>query len=263
MAYYFDNLAYLLITQPERVPRGIKARPAQSTQRHRAHRDAQALGTPLWKTALSRSRRRSGGFTFVELCFGLVITALVMAALATFSLAMSTAWQNAGASEDILLQANQDVRLLDAKIRPCALTGGWQAGSLDGSASLPAAVLLWTADTNSSATVNYGEIMLIEHDPATEQLNLYQAPVPLAVPDTVYSYANVFSQASVISTFKEGLTPTVLCRNVVAAQFYVGPANSTIARPFVEFALTVKSGNQTQVVYGDATLRAPLAAPTN
>ena len=221
------------------------------------------MGTSLWKSTFSTLRRSSGGFTFVELCFGLVITALVMAALATFSLAMSTAWQNAGSSQDILLQANQDVRLLDAKIRPCALTGGWQSGSLDGSASLPAAVLLWTADTNSSSTVNYSEIMLIEHDPATEQINLYQAPVPLAVPDTVYSYANVFAQASFISTFKDGLAPTVLCRHVVGAQFYVGPADSTIARPFVEFALTVKSGNQTQVVYGDATLRAPLAVPTN
>jgi hypothetical protein len=80
----------------------------------------------------------------------LVITALVMVALATFSLAMSTAWQNAGASQDILLQANQDVRLLDAKILPCALTGGWQPGALDGSASQPAAVLLWTADNNST-----------------------------------------------------------------------------------------------------------------
>jgi hypothetical protein len=193
----------------------------------------------------------------------LVITALVMAALATFSLAMSTAWQNAGSSQDILLQANQDVRLLDARIRPCALTGGWQAGSLDGSTSQPAAVLLWTSDTNNSSTVNYSEIMLIEHDPATQQIDLYQAPVPLSVPDDVYSYSNVFSQASFISTFKEGLTPTVLCRNVVGAQFYVGPANSTTALPFVEFALTVKSGNQTQVVYGDAVLRAPLAAPTN
>jgi hypothetical protein len=36
-----------------------------------------------------------------------------------------------------------------------------------------------------------------------------------------------------------------------------------MARPFVEFSLTVKSEDQTQVVYGDATLRAPLAVPTN
>jgi type II secretory pathway pseudopilin PulG len=209
----------------------------------------------------SRSQRR--GFTFVELCFGLVITALVMAGLAAFSLAMSTAWQNAGSSEAILLAANQDVRLLDAKIRPCVLTGGWQSGSLDGTSAKPAAVLLWTADTNNSATVNYSEIMLIEHNPQTQQILLYQAPVPLLVPDVVYSYASVFSQASFINTFKEGLTPTVLCGNVIGAQFYVGPADSATARPLVEFALTVKSTTQTQVVYGDATLRAPLAVPTN
>jgi type II secretory pathway pseudopilin PulG len=203
------------------------------------------------------------GFTFVELCFGLVITALVMAGLASFSLAMSTAWQNAGFSEALLLAANQDVRLLDAKIRPCALTGGWQAGSLDGTATEPAAVLLWTGDTNSSGTVNYSEIMLIAHDPLTQQIKLYQSPAPLTGPDAVYSYANVFSEASFIKTFESGLTPTILFSNVIGAQFYVGPADSATARPFVEFALTVKSGNQTQVVYGDATLRAPLAVPTN
>jgi type II secretory pathway pseudopilin PulG len=212
---------------------------------------------------LPLSRPRSRGFTFVELCFGLVITALVMAALATFSLAMSTAWQNAGSSESILLCANQNVRLLDAKIRPCALTGAWQPGSLDGSESAPASVLLWTADTNNSSTINYSEIMLIQHDPQTQQIKLYQAPVPLTTPDLVYSYSTVFSQASFIDTFKEGLTPTILCNNVIGAQFYVGTATSATSNPFVEFALTIKSGNQTQVVYGDATLRAPLAVPTN
>src|SRR5580700_11331289 len=116
--------------------------------------------SPAFGSAPSAGLRNTG-FTFVELCFGLVITALVMAALATFSLAMSTAWQNAGSSQAILLAANQDVRLLDAKIRPCGLTGGWQPGSLDGTASKPAAVLLWTADTDKSSTVNYSEIMLI------------------------------------------------------------------------------------------------------
>jgi hypothetical protein len=78
-----------------------------------------------------------------------------------------------------------------------------------------------------------------------------------------YSYSTVFSQPSFIETFKDGLTPTILCNNVISAQFYVGPASSANANPFVEFALTIKSGNQTQVVYGDATLRAPLAVPTN
>jgi type II secretory pathway pseudopilin PulG len=209
------------------------------------------------------NKHRPTAFTFVELCFGLIITALVMAGLAAFSLAMSTAWQNAGSSEATLLAANQDIRLLDAKLRPCGLTGGWQAGSLDGTAQPPAAVLLWTADNNNSSTINYSEIMLIEHDPQAQQIKLYQAPMPLTVPDAVFSYATLFSQSSFINTFKDGLTPTVLCSNVVGARFYVGPATSASATPFVEFALTIQSGNQTRVVYGDATLRAALAVPTN
>lgn len=213
--------------------------------------------------ATANHARRHTAFTFVELCFGLVITAMVMAGLATFSLAMSTAWKNAGTSQAVLLTANQDIRLLDAKIRPCGLTGGWEPGAIDGSAANPAAVLLWVADTNKSTTINYSEIILIEHDPGSQQIKLYQAPVPLTVPDLVYSYTNVFSQTSFIDSFKQGLTPTVLCNNVAGAVFYVGEANSATARPFVEFALTVQNGNQTQIVYGDATLRAPLAAPTN
>ncbi len=186
-----------------------------------------------------------------------------MSALAGVAMAMSTAWQNAGASEAALLSGNHDICLLDAKIRPCALTGGWRAGALDGSVSPGAAVLLWTADNNSSSTINYSEIMLIEHDPRSAQINLYQAPSPLVGPDTVYSYSNVFSNPSFIETFKTGLTPTVLCKNVIGAQFYVAPADSATARPFVEFALTVKSGAMTRVVYGDATLRAPLLPPGN
>jgi hypothetical protein len=217
----------------------------------------------LTPSSIRTPRHHRSAFTFVELCFGLVITALVMAAVASFSLAMSTAWQNAGSSQACLLSANQVGRLLDAKIRPCALTGGWTPGSLDGTATPPAAVLLWAADTNSSSTINYSEILLIQHNPQTRQLLLYQAPTPLVAPDTVYSYSNDFSQSSFISSFAQGLTPTVLCNNVIGAQFYVAPPDSTTSSPCVEFTLTVQSGNQTQVVYGNATLRAPLPVPTN
>ncbi len=199
------------------------------------------------------------GYTLIELCIGLVITAMVMGGLATFSLAMSAAWQNAGASESALLSANHAVQLLQAKIRPCALTGGWRAGN----GSDHAAVLLWTADSNADTFVNYSEILLIEHDPATHRINLYKAPVPLLVPDVDYSYSGLFSQASFIDTFRTALTPTILCNNVTDARFYVTSNNSATARPMVEFSLTVQNGSQTQQVYGDAVLRAPLAVPTN
>lgn len=210
-----------------------------------------------------RKLLRRRGFTFVELCLGLVVTAMVVGGVASFALAVSEAWQNAGSSQSVLLSANHDAMLLSEKIRPCVLTGGWQAGSLGGSSSTGAAVLLWKGDTNANTFVNYTEIMLIQHDPLTHQINLYQVPATYSGPDSVYSYSGVFSQAAFISTFKGSLTPTVLCKNVTGAQFYVGSTSSATSMPFVEFALTVQSGNASQVVYGDATLRAPKTVPTN
>ena len=188
---------------------------------------------------------------------------MVLAGVASFSLAVSTAWQNAGNSQAVLLSANHDAMLLAERIRPCVLTGGWQAGSIDGSASTGAAVLLWKGDTNPDGDVDYSEIMLIQHDPVKHQLDLYQAPVPLQIADYVCSYAHVFSQAAFVSTFKGSLTPTILCSNVTGAEFYVGSTSSATSMPFVEFALTVKSGTNSQIVYGDATLRSPLPVPAN
>jgi hypothetical protein len=201
------------------------------------------------------------GFTFVELCLGLVVTSMVLAGVASFSLAVSSAWQNAGNSQSVLLSGNHDALLLAERIRPCALTGGWVAGSVDGSSSTGAAVLLWKSDTNSNGLINYSEILLIQHDPVKKRINLYQVSAPPV--DSIYSYSNVFSKASCVSAFQSGLTPTVLCNNVSGAEFYVGSASSATAMPFVEFALTVQSGTSSQIVYGNATLHSPLPVPSN
>ncbi|MBV8780567.1 MAG: hypothetical protein JO353_04155 [Phycisphaerae bacterium] len=208
-------------------------------------------------------RLQHRGFTFVELCLGLVITSMVLAGVASFAMAVSTAWRNAGSSESILLSANHDALLLNEKIRACGLTGGWTSGSIDGSSTTGAAVLLWKGDANSDGFINYTEILLIQHDPKTSRINLYQTPTGYSGLNLVYSYLAVFSQSSFISLFKTGLTPTVLCSNVSGAQFYVGSPSSATARPFVEFALTVKAGSTSQIVYGDATLRNPLPTPSN
>ena len=49
------------------------------------------------------------GFTFVELCLGLVITALVMSAMAAFSLAMASAWKSAEKTQSLTLRGHHAV----------------------------------------------------------------------------------------------------------------------------------------------------------
>ena len=203
------------------------------------------------------------GFTFVELCLGLLVTTMVLAGVASFASAVSTAWQNAGSSQSVMLSANHAALLLSEKIRGCGLTGGWNAGSIDGTASTAAAVALWKADTNGDGYINYTEMLVIQHDPVTDRLLLYQVPSTYSGMNLTYSYSTIFSNSAYISLFEYGLTPTVLCTNVTGAKFYVGTPSSATSLPFVEFALTVKNGTASQVVYGDAVLRNPLPVPSN
>ncbi|HMB95130.1 MAG TPA: hypothetical protein VKK61_03745, partial [Tepidisphaeraceae bacterium] len=198
-------------------------------------------------------------------CLGLVITALVMSALATFSLAMCSAWVGSGQVQALTLRGNQIAMRIQNEIRNARLLGACRAGSSDGSAA-GAAILIWKNDTNGDGLIQGSEVEMIYHDTANHQLVLYSGT---SSDVATWSYSTVFTNAATIGTFQTGRTPTQFATNVYGAMFQTSAATSTTLNPSLQFAIKILSNDsspgtpQVFVEYGAATVRAPIAQPNN
>jgi type II secretory pathway component PulJ len=214
------------------------------------------------------------GFTLIELCLGLVITSLVMGAMAAFSLAMSTAWKSAESSQSISLLANQTVVRLQNEIRQSKMIGAVRAGTSAGTSS-NAAVLLWKADTSGDGYIQGNEVSLIEHDVASHTLRLYYSGQADAA--GTWSYGSTFTASATLNNFKTNRNYKVLARNVYGAVFQSTGTTGTSQSPTLHFALKFMvndtQANSSQrvaggmeklmVQYGSASLRVPLTQPAN
>jgi len=215
------------------------------------------------------TRAARGGFTVLELCFGIIVTSLVMLAVASFSLAMGTAWRRSSELESLTLRARQAGARVAREIRDGKLITTFRAGSLDGSA--PAAgVMIWKEDTNGDGKIQGAELELIEHNTGAHQLTIYRAGQGNNT--IVLAWAAV-SDPAVISNFKIGRTGVPLARGVYGALFNASATTSTTQQPTLEYALklvyepptssvveTSTTGSYTE--YGTAAVRAPLPKPS-
>jgi hypothetical protein len=210
-------------------------------------------------------------FTLIELCLGLVVTSLVMGAMAAFSLAMSTAWKSAESSQSISLLANQTIVRVQNEIRQCKLIGAMRSGTSGGSGDV-VAVLLWKADTSGDGLIQGNEVSLLEYHATSHTLRLYYAGQPDA--SGTWSYDHTFTDENTLESFKTNRSYVVLARNVYGAAFQTSGTSGTSKNPSLHFGLklmvddTRSSGaadgtRKLTVQYGTATLRAPLSAPNN
>ncbi|WP_428939948.1 PulJ/GspJ family protein [Fontivita pretiosa] len=209
------------------------------------------------------------GFTFVELCLGLVITSLVMSALAAFALAMSSAWKQAEQTQSATVIANQVSAVLQDQIRQARLLGAWRAGSINGSGE-NAAVMLWKEAAGGDGIIQDTELSLIEFDPTGHRLLIYPAGQGSGL-NIQYS---AFTTTAVIDNFKVGRTARPLARGIWGASFKVSGTGSGQV-PRLQFALRIVPEQRDDngsvspdgrarplIQYGQATLRAPAAIPS-
>ena len=87
------------------------------------------IGAAETAAATSAVLRRRRGFTFVELCLGLVITTLVMGAMAAFSMAMASAWKSAEKTQSLTLRGHHAILRIEKEVRNARLIGASRAGS--------------------------------------------------------------------------------------------------------------------------------------
>jgi hypothetical protein len=216
------------------------------------------------RASAGRRAKAAGAFTIVELCIGLMITAMVLSALASFMLATGKTWTDSGSDRREVIIGWQGAQHLVQIVQQARLIPSVMPGSLTSSTSSPAGVILWRNDDNGDGEIEYSELELICADPnsdGTWTLNLYSPSLSLGSLDAVWDYSVLTNPAS-IALLKPLMTATPLVRGLTGV--HVDMQNSATQRPLVEFALAIPgAGGATQVVYISAACRAPLAAPNN
>jgi type II secretory pathway component PulJ len=212
-----------------------------------------------------RSTRAARGFTFPELCLGLVILALVMGAVAAFTLAMSQSWTHAQETEQVSITARQVTARLTRVVQDAKLIGAVTNGAVNANPLIPAAVILWVEDTNGDGQIQGAECAMFEHDTGTRLLKYYpsgqgDASAPL-------SWA-VFTSQAVLTNFKVGRQWQPVARGAHAIRFVAHATGSAQQRPMLEFTIKLKpvsadasDDRNIATEYGTCVVRAPAKQP--
>jgi prepilin-type N-terminal cleavage/methylation domain-containing protein len=216
-------------------------------------------------------QRKSRGFTLLEMLIGMTITAVVFAALATVMVSVAQGWQSGDGTQSLQVQAAQVYARVRYYLSSAKYIGLVNAGSLNGSPSTPGSVFYWAYDGWNGVQdggPEVGEMMLIQHDPTTSTLWLYE-PIPVVqmtaqqmnTAGTSMDFANM-GDPTWVAKFKTIATPIALGHNITGATFAADYLASAIQRPMVEFTLAIDRsplGIATQ--YDTALLRAPTTQP--
>jgi hypothetical protein len=184
----------------------------------------------------------------------MLVTAMVMSAVAAFALAVSNCWKYSDSSQAMALTGNQAVAriqryLLDARRLGCCQTA-------------EPAVVYWQSDSNGDGLMQFSELAMLRYDGPNRTFEFRRATLAPGSPDADVSYAEL-TAAGVVPRVLASSTPTPLLRNVAAAQIAVDHANDPVLAPTVQVMLTFSAPSPsqpgvTQVVA--TTLRGPAPA---
>lgn len=113
-----------------------------------------------------RDTRYKKGFTLVELLVALVVTGIVLAAVATLAFAMGTANDVADDSSQKQAQVRYATLRISELIRHCKLICGTPGSD----------VAVWRADDNGNGQININELVYIERGTSGDYLRLCEFP---------------------------------------------------------------------------------------
>ena len=208
------------------------------------------------------TRHSRRGFTFVELSIGLVVVAMVLMALAAFSLATAEAWKQGATTNpvgngqtvaSVAVMSNLATTRINHEIQDLLCTGGYFSGTLTSSSGQQASLLLWRTDTNGNKQVDPSEVELIEYDATQHAVLKYK---PGAAPANC-NYGTFANNAYVASFKATAATQEPVARNIDGMQIFVNTPSSLTQLPVVEYRLYFKRDGHSQVAYGSVCLRSP------
>jgi type II secretory pathway component PulJ len=184
---------------------------------------------------------------------GMSITAMVMAALMSFTSATATAWKAGEVSESLTAAANQASLRVGRIVRKSMLAGFCHPGALDNSGQ-PAAVVLWSGDANGDSEIQYAEVELLEFDPVDRVLYHY-AP---SSSDTDAITAAELADEAIIADVRSRFSRTPVIGGITAMRLYRHAR--TDAGPALEMTLKMTRGGKQHIHTVALSMRgAPLA----
>jgi prepilin-type N-terminal cleavage/methylation domain-containing protein len=214
---------------------------------------------------------RRKGFTLLELLIGMVITALVLTALATVTYAVSVNWRTAESVESSYMAGTQINARFSQWFRSAASLGAVETGSMTPTAAT-AAVFFWKGDTtsgsypNGDGKIQFNEIALLEHDQASQEVRLYTVTdwsnwsvAAQTAADALAGSAYIGSSAN-MGDFRTACgTHKVLVKNCTGLVL----KKSGDTTPLVEYVINVRRPDgSTGTYYGTTVLRAA-STPSN
>lgn len=226
--------------------------------------------------AARRARSARRGFTFVELMLGLLVTSLVMGALAAVLSAVGQGWKQSGTANASSGVTSQTHLRLQRTLRATRLIGAVRAGSLTNSSAPNAAALLWKSDSNYDWRVQFSEMALIEYRPSSassdpNSVRLYQVSFPsgwtnaqkTAADSTLTSNDEIYQDAA-IDTFKnlQYVSYTTLARNVTGCVIHKNDSSAT-TRPSLDYKIVITRNGTSQTDIGSVAIRTPSTLPTS
>lgn len=203
--------------------------------------------------------RCSSGFTLLELLIGSVVMAMTLAALAGLTLAVADAWRAAEQPQSTRVSVSRSSNRFLEMVRSAKYLG-WAGPRSDGSGS---AVLLWEQDDDQVGSMQMCEIALLEFEAGPRTIVLYRVPATAANAGVLCDIGDIDEEADVAAFKKAGnVVPQLVMHDVVALDVWSRGADPAAkARPSLEYALRVASGNDKGWTYETVTLRAPSRRP--
>ncbi len=110
--------------------------------------------------------RNENGFTLVELLVALIVTGIVLAAVATLAFAVGAANDETDDTSQKQAQIRQATLRISELIRHCKLICGTPGGDL----------AIWRADDNGNGQININELVYIERGTGWDILRLCEFP---------------------------------------------------------------------------------------
>ena len=204
-------------------------------------------------------------FSLAELIIGLLVLSIVGGAVAAVAAAVSRGWQAGEATTTANLTVARTMLRIQDRMQLVKLIGQWRAGSVSSPGSVPgAAILFWRDDDNGDSLMQLDETQLMEYDPATKNLLVWEPEFPDPATRAWFNGpfpTSMLTGSTAISDYKQLAYKRTfpIARDVLGMSFNVITPATASQRLTVEFQLKFKGPMGESVEYGTAAARAASA----
>ena len=208
----------------------------------------------------------------------MLVTSLVMGALAALLGAVAKGWEHSGrtqATSNVIVQTHVRIQKLVKGVRQI---GACRAGSIDGGAPEQAGVLLWKSDANGDGLIQLSEVALLECEMSALAADCKMKYRTIVYPNywteaqknsadgAALTSTEFEDEASIdwfrtiVGTSAYGQT-TLVARNIVGSEFRRSDG-ATVTRPVFHYLLNIQRGGAPETEYGAVAVRTPSKYPS-